>query len=141
MEIKINKEIRSYQEAVFMGLSLRQLLFSILAVGAAVGVYFGLKNVLGQETVSWLCVIAAFPFAILGFIKYHGMTAEQFLWVWIRSEILEPKVYYFRPKNPYLEAAERMKKVEKEKTHFVLRRVKDGQREKPIAEQEGESDV
>lgn len=101
MEIKINKEIRSYQEAVFMGLSLRQLLFSILAVGAAVGVYFGLKNVLGQETVSWLCVIAAFPFAILGFIKYHGMTAEQFLKAYIESEFLTPKELKSVPVNLY----------------------------------------
>ena len=79
MEIKINKEIRDYQESVFMGLSLRQFLFSLLAIAVAVGVYFGLQGVLGAETVSWLCVIAAFPFAILGFVKYHGMTAEQFI--------------------------------------------------------------
>ena len=77
MEIKINKEIRDYQEAVFMGLSLRQFLFSLLACGVAIGIYFGLKDVLGTETVSWLCIIGAFPFAILGFVKYHGMTAEK----------------------------------------------------------------
>ena len=91
MEIKINKEIRDYQEAVFMGLSLRQFLFALLAVAVAVGVYFGLQGVLGAETVSWLCVIAAFPFAILGFVKYHGMTAEQFIKVYIQSEFLMPK--------------------------------------------------
>ena len=44
MEIKINKEIRNYQEAVFLGLSFRQLLFSALAIGVAVGVYFGLQE-------------------------------------------------------------------------------------------------
>lgn len=60
MEIKINKEIRDYQEAVFMGLSLRQFLFSLLACGVAIGIYFGLKDVLGTETVSWLCIIGAF---------------------------------------------------------------------------------
>ena len=31
------------------------------------------------------------PFAVLGFVRYHGMSAEQFLWAWIRSELLEPK--------------------------------------------------
>ena len=36
MEIKINKEIRDYQEAVFMGLSLRQFLFSLHAIAVAV---------------------------------------------------------------------------------------------------------
>ena len=77
LEIKINKEIRDYQEAVFMGLSLRQFLFSLLAIAVAVGVYFGLQGVLGAETISWLCVIAAFPFAILGFVKYHGGAVHQ----------------------------------------------------------------
>ena len=141
LEIKINREIRDYTESVFFGLSPRQFFFSLAAVGVAVGLFFILRKLFGTESVSWVCVLGAAPFAALGFFRYHGMTAEQFLWVWIRSEILEPKVYHFRPKNPYLEAAERMKKAEKEKTHFVLRRVKDGQREKPIAEQEGESDV
>ncbi len=102
MEIKINKEIRDYQEAVFMGLSLRQFLFSLLAVAVAVGVYFGLQGVLGAETVSWLCVIAAFPFAILGFVKYHGMTAEQFIKVYIQSEFLMPKQLKSRPTNTYV---------------------------------------
>ena len=141
LEIKINREIRDYTESVFFGLSPRQFFFSLAAVGVAVGLFFILRKHFGTETVSWMCILGAAPFAALGFFRYHGMTAEQFLWVWIRSEILEPKVYYFRPKNPYLEAAERMKKAEKEKIHFVLRRVKDGQKENPTAEQEGESDV
>ena len=101
MEIKINKESRDYQESIFMGLSLRQFIFAVLAVGVAVGVYFGLRNVLGTETVSWLCVVAAFPFAILGFVKYHGMTAEQLIRAYIRSEFLMPKQLTSKPTNLY----------------------------------------
>ena len=101
LEIKINKEIRDYQESIFMGLSLRQFIFAVLAVGVAIGVYFGLRNVLGTETVSWLCVVAAFPFAILGFVKYHGMTAEQFIKAYIQSEFLMPKQLTSKPTNLY----------------------------------------
>lgn len=104
LEIKINKEIRDYQESVFLGLSLRQFLFSILACGVAVGVYFGLRGVLGSETVSWLCIVAAFPFAILGFVKYHGMTAEQFIAAYIQSEMMMPKELVSKPWNLYAEA-------------------------------------
>ena len=32
MEVKINKEIRDYTEAIFFGLSLRQFIFSVLAL-------------------------------------------------------------------------------------------------------------
>ncbi len=101
LEIKINKEIRDYQESIFMGLSLRQFIFAVLAVGVALGVYFGLRNVLGTETVSWLCVVAAFPFAILGFVKYHGMTAEQLIRAYIQSEFLMPKQLTSKPANLY----------------------------------------
>ena len=101
LEIKINKEIRDYQESIFMGLSLRQFIFAVLALGVAIGVYFGLRNVLGTETVSWLCVVAAFPFAILGFVKYHGMTAEQFIRAYIQSEFLMPKQLTSKPTNLY----------------------------------------
>ena len=101
MEIKINREIRDYHESMFMGLSLRQSIFSVLAIASAVGLYFWLQPVLGAEITSWVCVLGAAPFAVLGFVSYHGMPAEKFLWVWFRSEILEPKQLCFRPNNLY----------------------------------------
>ena len=104
MEIKINREIRNYSEAMFFGLSLRQFVFAALAAAVAVGLFFVLKPVLGMETVSWVCVLGAAPFAALGFITYHGMTAEKFLWTWFRSEMLEPRELRFEPVNLYYEA-------------------------------------
>ena len=47
MEIKINKEIRTYRETLFFGLSVRQFICSVLAVGVAVALYFSLSRVLG----------------------------------------------------------------------------------------------
>ncbi len=103
MEVKINREIREYSESVFFGLSLRQLVCSVLAIATAVGLYFLLKPHLGMEIVSWVCILGAAPFAAMGFVKYHGMTAEQFLWAWLRSEVLEPKRLIFVPTNYYYE--------------------------------------
>ena len=104
MEVKINREIRNYTESMFFGLSLRQCVFSLLAVLVAVGLYFLLKPYVGSETVSWMCVLGAAPFAALGFFTYHGMTAEQFLWAWLRSELLEPKQIHFEASTLYYEA-------------------------------------
>ena len=103
MEVKINREIRNYTESMFFGLSLRQFVFSVLAVGIAVLLYFVLKPIVGMETVSWMCILGAAPFAAMGFISYHGMTAEQFLWTWLRSELLEPKEIRFESVNLYYE--------------------------------------
>ncbi|MBR5431042.1 MAG: PrgI family protein [Bacteroidales bacterium] len=104
MEVKINREIRNYTESMFFGLSMRQFIFSALAAGVAVALYFLLKPIVGIETVSWVCILGAAPFAAMGFITYHGMTAEQFLLTWFRSEILEPKELRFEPTNLYYEA-------------------------------------
>lgn len=103
MEVKINREIRNYTESMFFGLSMRQFIFSALAILVAVGLYFLLKPHFGTETVSWMCILGAAPFAALGFITYHGMTAEQFLWAWLRSELLEPKELRFEASNLYYE--------------------------------------
>ena len=104
MEVKINREIRDYQESVFFGLSMRQLCYSALAIGVAVGIYFGLRNVLGAETVAWLCILGAAPFEALGFVKYNGMTAGQFILAYIRSEFLMPRQLCFRSENIYYAA-------------------------------------
>ena len=104
MEVKINREIRNYTESMFFGLSMRQFIFSALAILVAVGLYFLLKPHFGTETVSWMCILGAAPFAALGFITYHGMTAEQFLWAWLRSELIEPKELRFESSNLYYEA-------------------------------------
>lgn len=104
MEVKINREIRNYTESMFFGLSMRQFIFSVLACGVAVGLYFILRPYFGVETLSWMCILGAAPFALLGFITYHGMTAEQLIWAWLRSEMLEPKELKFEDSNYYYAA-------------------------------------
>ena len=75
----------------------------VLACGVAVGLYFLLRPRFGTETLSWVCILGAFPFAAMGFIKYNGMTAEQFVWAWIKSEFLMPKKLMFLLDNLYYE--------------------------------------
>ena len=104
MEVKINKEIRNYTESMFFGLSMRQFLFSVLACGVAVGLFFLLRGRFGTETLSWMCILGASPFAVMGFVRYNGMTAEQFVWAWIKSQFLMPKKILFVPENLYYDA-------------------------------------
>lgn len=109
MEVKINREIREYTESMFFGLSLRQFIFSAIACIVAVCAYFLLRPYLGTETVSWVCILAAVPFAVVGFVKYNGMTAEKFIWAYIKSEILIPKQLVFRNTNLYWQMIEQGK--------------------------------
>ena len=46
-------------------------------------------------------MLGAAPFAACGFVRYHGMTAEQLLWAVIKSELLTPHRLVFRAENVY----------------------------------------
>lgn len=112
MEVKINREIREYTESMFFGLTLRQFIFTVLAAAASIISYFLLRPVIGIEAVSWVCMLTAVPFAVLGFVRYNGMPAEKFIWAWIKSEILMPKHLCFGNSNLYMEL---LSGVEKDK--------------------------
>jgi len=104
LEVKINHEIREYTESMFFGLSIRQFFFSLMAVIIALVLYFVLEGKMGTELVSWICIAGAVPFAAMGFVKYHGMNCEQFVWAWLRCNVIEPKQYKVRMTNYYEEA-------------------------------------
>lgn len=110
MEVKINKEIRDYTENVYFGLSLRQFFFSILACIFAIALYFLLKPYFGIETLSWMCILGAAPCAVLGFVKYNGMNAEQFIVVYIQSKLLMKRELTFIPTNYYYELTKSRRK-------------------------------
>ena len=102
MEVKMNKEIRDYQESMFMGLDLRQCVCSVLAILTAIGIYFGMRDITGQEVTGWLCVIGAAPFACLWVLQISwDRLPEQFLWAVIKSELLYPKKLVFQSEDLY----------------------------------------
>ena len=67
---------------------------------------FCLRPVLGTGEIGWVCILAAFPFALGGFFTYNGMTLERFLMAYIRSEFLMPKRLLFRTEDLYVKLME-----------------------------------
>lgn len=65
-----------------------------------------------------MCILGAVPFAVLGFLKYNGMTAEKFVMNWIKTEILYPKKLTFKADNLY---EQMIKNIENEKSKKVKR--------------------
>lgn len=76
-------------------------MYTAIALIASIGSYFLFKPLIGIEAVSWICMLAAVPFGILGFVKYNGMSAEKFIWAWIKSELLMPRKLCFGNDNLY----------------------------------------
>lgn len=122
MEIKINKEVRSYTESIFFGLSPRQFIYSILACLVAVIIYFLTIDTLGMETTSWLCMLGAAPFASIGFITYQSMTMEKIVLEFFKSLLLKRSELIDKPINLYYELAKPI--IEKSKKEELKRNAK-----------------
>ena len=101
IEVKIPKEVRAYKETIFFGLSSRQFICSLIAIGIAAGVFLVLDRFVSRETASWLCIFLASPAAVAGFFSYNGMCFEQFLWAFIKSEFLRAGERRYISENIY----------------------------------------
>ena len=139
MEVKVPRDILKYEETLFFGLSLRQFLFSLLAAGIAVAMYFLLNPIIGLEMTSWVCIISALPFALLGFVSYNGMTADQFARTWIRSEILFPRVLIYRSSNLYMDVIEQSR-LDASMPKRKQKQKKNGRKNKPSEIRKREKD-
>ena len=123
MEVKVPREVRRYEESVMLGLSMRQFICSTIAVGVAILAYFGLRDYLGNEGVSWVCILVALPIALIGFVTYHEMTLEHFALAWIKSELLMPKRLWFASDN-YMYFAYQEYKLDKSEQYKRIRKTK-----------------
>ena len=101
MEVKIPKEVRQHKESVFFGLSARQFFCSALAVILAVGVYLTCYKTIGKETASWLCILIAVPVAVAGFFTYNGLSFEELIWAFVKSQFLCCNYRKFISENIY----------------------------------------
>lgn len=128
MEIKINREVRNYKESIFFGMSLRQFICVLISCGLAVLVYFLFRSKLGLEVTSWLCIAAALPFILIGFVKYNGMNFEDLVKEFIYSKLLVPQKIIFESENIYVKLSEEYmnneirKEIKSDKTIFKRQR-------------------
>ena len=62
---------------------------------------------------SWASINgSSIPFALAGFVRFQGMTAERFLVQFVRSEFLLPKHLVCHPYNLYVEVLKTNPKYE-----------------------------
>ena len=93
-----------------LGYTLLALVWGIAAVGMLIKAFWitcpkWFSSII-YIAMGWVCVLAAFPFALCGFFQYNGMTLERFLLAYIRSEFLFPRRLVFKSDNIYAKALE-----------------------------------
>ena len=100
MEIKLNKDLQTMQDNVFMGLNARQTVCAGAGVVLGAAAYFLCSRYgINTEAASWICIVIAAPFAALGFITKNGMPFEQIVKAWIKQYVLCPKRIASRLEN------------------------------------------
>ena len=77
MIIEINKDIDKYKESVVLGLTAKQLIYSILSVVVGGSVVFLLYPYVGLTISAYIAIPAVAPIALTGFYSYHGMSFMQ----------------------------------------------------------------
>ena len=77
--IDINKDIDRYQESVVMGLSAKQLVFSIASVVIGGGLVLLLYRYIGLTGAAYVSIPCVAPIALGGFYSYNGMDFYEYM--------------------------------------------------------------
>lgn len=79
MVIEINKDIDRYQESVAMGLSAKQLIFSVASVIVGGGMVLLLYSYIGLTGAAYVAIPCVAPIALGGFYSYNGMNFYEYM--------------------------------------------------------------
>ena len=73
MVIEINKDIDRYQESVVMGLTAKQLVYSLASIIAGGGIVLLLYSNIGLTASIYVAIPVVAPIALGGFYSFNGM--------------------------------------------------------------------
>lgn len=79
MVIEINKDIDRYQESVAMGLTAKQLIFSVVSVVVGGGIVLLLYRYIGLTGAAYVAIPCVAPIALGGFYSFNGMDFYEYM--------------------------------------------------------------
>ncbi len=94
MVIEINKDIDRYKETVVMGLTARQLIFSVASVVVGSGIVLLLYPFIGLTPSVYVAIPAVAPIALGGFYSFNGMNFYEFMGRKIRMLFMNRPLVY-----------------------------------------------
>lgn len=126
MIIEINKDIEKYQESVAMGLSAKQLVYSILALGSGCVIVFLLYEKIGLTFSCYVAVPVVAPIALCGFYSYNGMGFREVFTRYMKN-IFKNKTLVFKSSG-YREMVSEIKAKEEAEKRAAARKAKEERR-------------
>jgi len=74
MVIEINKDIEKYKETIALGLTARQMIYSVISLALGGGIVYLLYPYIGLTCSAYVAIPVVTPIALTGFYSYNGMT-------------------------------------------------------------------
>ena len=78
MDIELSEDFQYYKESFILGLTVKQAIFSILALGTGTAIVLLLYNKIGITLSCYVATPFVVPLALTGFYNYHGLSFWQF---------------------------------------------------------------
>ncbi len=94
VEVRIPKEIRDYEDKLVAGLTVRQVITTVIAGVISAIMYFKLKDIVGTEILSNVIMVIDCIILAVGWIEYNGMKMEKFALLFIEQNFFQQKRYY-----------------------------------------------
>lgn len=95
LEVKVYKEISSYQPKVMWGMSWRQIATTAIAIPTLAGTYATFYWAGNPGLGEWAIVILTIPFALIGWVRPLGLPFEQWAkYVWAAYQTNQKLTYY-----------------------------------------------
>ena len=79
MVIEISRDIDRYKESVAMGLTAKQLVFSVASVAVGGGLVLALQYFVGLTLAVYVAIPVVAPIALGGFYSYNGMDFYEYM--------------------------------------------------------------
>ena len=79
MVIEISRDIDRYKESVAMGLTAKQLVFSVASVAVGGGLVLALPYFVGLTLAVYVAIPVVAPIALGGFYSYNGMDFYEYM--------------------------------------------------------------
>lgn len=112
ISVRIPDEVRTYKEKIVFGLTVRQLLCTILAIAICAPLYYFGRGHISDDILSWLILLIALPLLSIGFLKFHGLPMEKFIVAWFKFSWLYPRKRVYKIDNAYRDLQNRAIKEE-----------------------------
>ena len=91
MIVEINKDLEKYKESVVLGLTAKQLIFSIASVVVGGGLILLLYPYIGLTMAAYISIPVVAPIALGGFYSYQGMSFY---------EVMRRRIYFMFNNKP-----------------------------------------